>query len=125
MLSPDGTELIATRSLPWGYLDDLWQIRLDGGEWKPVVFPNPPNNLFVAQWDLTGLYIGSYVVGSPGLVLWRADAPFEPFKPYAVPEASDCVRGLSLSEDHRRMACLGGVITYDAWMVTGFDPDGQ
>ncbi len=125
VLSPDGTQLIATRSRPAGIPDDLWQIQLDGGEWRPVVFPKHARDIFGMQWDRSGLYIGSYVSDSPGVILWRAPGPSGPFKPYSIPAPSDCNRGLSLSEDHRRMACLGGEVTYDAWMVTGFDPDNQ
>ncbi|MEP6574611.1 MAG: protein kinase, partial [Gemmatimonadota bacterium] len=125
VLSPDGRQLIATRSRPAGIPDDLWQIQLNGGEWRPVLFPKAPNDLFVLQWDRSGLYVGSYLRNAQGLLMWRTAAPSGPFKPYSMPEPSDCNRGLSLSEDHRRMACLGGTITYDVWMVTGFDPDGQ
>ena len=56
VVSPDGSELIATRMQPWGANNDLWRVRFSDGKWTPVRF-DVPTNAEAQLWDESGLYV--------------------------------------------------------------------
>ncbi len=122
VISPDGKTLIAARWRPFGFANDLWQLRLGVGAWTPVPYavPGDPTPL---RWDKSGIYVAIQFFNRPlaPFEIWRAASPGAPFAPVLTGLKWCTGSGPSLSDDGRHLTCRETTTTSDVWLATGFD----
>jgi eukaryotic-like serine/threonine-protein kinase len=123
VISPDGKTLIAARWRPFGFSNDLWQLRLGVGTWTPVPYTvdGDPTPL---RWDKSGIYFAIRFFNRPVLApyeIWRAASPGGPFMPVLTGLRWCTGSPPSLSDDGRHLACQENTSTSDVWLATGFD----
>jgi serine/threonine-protein kinase len=124
LLSPDGGTLIAARSRPFGYWNDVWQRRLDTGRWVPV--PSAAlGDHYLLRWDAGGVTAGVGSGSANGYYsrweIWHARSPGAPFTPQLTGLRVCTGSPPSISDDNRHLACTQTTATSDIWLATDFD----
>jgi hypothetical protein len=126
VISPDGRALIAGRWRPFGFVNDLWQLRIGAGPWTPVPYTvdGDPTPL---RWDKSGIYVSIQFYNRllTPYEIWRATSPGAPFAPVLTGLRWCTGSEPSLSDDGRHLACTETTTTSDVWLGTGFDGGGR